>query len=116
MVLTATLIEKFLNRMNMDYEIEISRSYRDSMGRKSVCINVTVFTTKPKYKKEYIENHCYQQNSKKKVVYDQGNTEMGVGSGLLAYFGDNDAIDNYFDGLARDKAQEFFDEEFKITE
>jgi hypothetical protein len=113
-VLTASLIEKFLNTMNLDYEIKISRSYRDSMGRKSVCIIVTVFRTKPEYKKEYIENHCYQLNRKNNVVYDQGNTEMGVGSGLLAYFGDNEAIDNYFDGLARDKAKEFFDEELKI--
>jgi hypothetical protein len=46
------------------------------------------------------------------VVYDQGNTVMGVREGALAYFGDNDAIDNYFDALARDKAKEFFDKSF----
>jgi hypothetical protein len=37
---------------------------------------------------------------------------MGVAEGVLAYFGDNDAIDNYFDALARDKAEEFFNKNF----
>lgn len=112
MLLNASLIEKFLNLMGLDYDIVITRGYRDTMGRKSVCVEVTVFKTKPKFKSEYIENHCYQLNSKKKVVYDQGNTVMGVAEGALAYFGDNDAIDNYFDALARDKAEEFFNKNF----
>jgi hypothetical protein len=111
MVLKASLIEKFINIMGLDYDIVITRSYRDTMGRKNVCIEVTVFKTKPEFKNEYIENHCYQLKNGK-IIYDQGNTVMGVGQGVLAYFGDNDAVDNYFDALARDKAKEFFDENF----
>lgn len=103
---------KFMKLANLEYEIDIMKSYRDTMGRKSICVSVTVFTEKPKFKKEYEENHCYQLNKKGQVVYDQGETIIDVEMGLLSYLGDNDAVDNYFDRLARDKAKEFFDEKF----
>jgi hypothetical protein len=52
-LLNASLIEKFLNLMGLDYDIVITKGYRDTMGRKSVCVEVTVFRTKPEFKSEY---------------------------------------------------------------
>lgn len=111
MLLKASLIEKFINIMGLDYEIIITNAYRGTWGRKNVCIKVRVFSKPPEFKMEYIQNHCYHLRNGK-IIYDQGNTVQGVGQGVLAYIGDNEAVDNYFDALARDKAKEFFDENF----
>ena len=97
-----------MNTMGITYTLEITRSYRDTMGRKSVCIEVMV---KFKDKVQYIQHHCYRK-VEDKIKYSEGNEIMGVKDGVLAYLGNNQKVDDYFDRLARRMAKEFFDSDF----
>lgn len=101
-------IEKFIDNLGITYNLSISKSYRDTVGRKSVCIEIIV-----NYKNipQYIQYHCYNFRNGK-IVYDQGNQVMGVKEGVLAYLGDNSAVDNYFDNKSRILAKQFFEKEF----
>ena len=107
MLLNAASIEKFLDLMKLTYDLQIERVYKDSLGRKSVCVKVEVYGNKTKKGNQYEQIHCYQLKSGGKLVYDEGNVIKGVDNGDLVYFGDNDAIDNYFDTLARERAHEY---------
>lgn len=101
-------LEKFMKTLGITYTIEISRGYRDTFGRKNVCYEIRV-----EYKEEsqYIQYHCYRWDGKN-MVYREGNEVMGVKDGVLAYLGENQKVDEYFDRLARVKAKDFFESDF----
>lgn len=101
-------IIKFMNQMGMKVSVDISRSYRNHNGRKSVCVEVIVHY---KDRKEYISNHCYESRNDK-IVYSEGNKVMGVEEGLLAYLGNSREVENYLEGLARYEAKKFFEKSF----
>lgn len=101
-------IIKFMNQMGMKVSVDISRSYRNHNGRKSVCIEVIVDY---KNRKEYVSHHCYELNNGK-ISYSEGNEKMGVGEGILAYLGNNRDVENYLESLARYEAKKFFEKSF----
>lgn len=101
-------LEKFMNTMGITYTLEVTRGYRDTMGRKNVCIEIMV-----KYKGEvqYIQHHCYRKVGDA-ILYSEGNEIMGIKDGVLGYLGDTKKVDNYFDLLARRMAKEYFEKDF----
>ena len=97
-----------MNTMGITYTLEITRDYRDTMGRKYVCIEIRV-----EYKNDpqYIQHHCYQKSGDA-ILYSEGNEIMGIQDGVLGYLGDTKKVDNYFDLLARRMAKEYFEKDF----
>lgn len=101
-------IIKFMNQMGMKTSVDITRSYMNPNGRKSVCVEVIV---EHKRKKEYDSYHCYELRNDK-IVYSEGNEVIAVKEGLLAYLGNNRDVENYLEGLARYEAKKFFEKSF----
>ena len=102
------VLEKFMNTMGITYTLEITRGYRNTMGRKNVCIEIMV-----KYKGEvqYIQHHCYRKVGDS-ILYTEGNEIMGIKDGVLAYLGNPKKVDEYFDRLGREMAKEYFEKDF----
>lgn len=101
-------LEKFMQTMGITYTIEISRGYRDTTGRRNVCLEIRV-----EYKRapQYIQSHCYKKVGDA-ILYVEGNRTMSISEGILAYLGDNRKVDEYFDRLARDKFKKYFHSDF----
>ena len=101
-------LEKFMNGMGITYTLEITRGYRDTLGRKNVCTEIMV-----KYRGtlQYVQHHCYRKVGDA-ILYSEGNEIMGIKDGVLAYLGDDRMVDNYFESLTRRMAKEYFEKEF----
>ena len=98
---------KFMNRLGISQNIEISRSYQ-MKGLPSVCILVELIYKGHTDLKQY---HCYEYKNGK-VVYSEGNEVKGPDQSILAYLGNNRDVDRYFETLARYKAKEYFENNF----
>jgi len=95
-------LEKFMDRMGITYDVEISRDYYSRDG-KQVCIHVLAYY---QGEKQYDQHHCYGLRNGK-VFYSEGNEIMGINDGVLAYLGKEKEIDNYFEDKARDIARNY---------
>ena len=97
-----TSLEKFMDTMGINYEIKIDRNYW-SNGH-AVCAKIMVY-----YKSEpqYIQYHCYSKRRDGQLKYEEGNEVKGIQQGVLAYLGNDRAVDNYFDNLARIKVSKY---------
>lgn len=100
---------KFMDRMGMSSEIELSRHYIDSRGKRNICMSVVVYY---KGNVEYKQYHCYTFTNEGKLFYSEGNTVKDVGEGILSYLGNNKDVDNYFDELARYEAKKYYKKYF----
>jgi hypothetical protein len=98
-------LEKFIKQMGIVYTIVPGKTWFDPRGGTGVCMHVVVLY---KGKVEYDQYHCYVIRSNNKVIYDEGNEVKGVKDGILAYLGDDEMVDDYFDKLARKKALQFY--------
>ena len=101
-------LEKFMNTMGITYTLEITRGYRDTMGRKYVCIEIRV-----EYKNDpqYIQHHCYQKSGDA-ILYSEGNEIMGIQDDVVGYLGEPEKVDAYFDRLTSRMAKEYFEKDF----
>lgn len=98
-------IIKFLNRLDAKVNIELSRRGINKQGIKFVCMKIEVFY---KEKPHYLQYHCYEMKNNK-IVYSEGNEEVGINDGILAYLGNKRDVDNYFENLTRIEAKKYFD-------
>jgi hypothetical protein len=99
-------IIKFLNRIDATVNIELERRYRNRQGNQVVCMKVEV---KFKGKTHYLQYHCYSMKNNK-ITYDEGNEVVPIKNGILAYLGNPNVVDNYFDELARTEAKKYFEQ------
>lgn len=101
-------LKKFMKTLGITYTIEMAREYRNTYGEKNVCFEIRV---EHKGTVQYLQHHCYGK-VRDEIRYTGGNEIMGVKDGVLAYLGDNQKVDEYFDGLARIKARDYLDSDF----
>jgi hypothetical protein len=95
-------LEKFMDRMGITYDVEISRDYYSRDGRQ-VCIRVLAHY---QGEEQYYQHHCYGLRNGK-VFYSEGNEVMGINDGVLAYLGKEKEIDNYFEDKTRAIARNY---------
>ena len=101
MDMTWTAIEKFIVNFGLDVEIKVIRDYFRS-GREIVCIEVVVYHEK---KIEYEQIHCYKKLKNNEVIYSEGNLIKSISDGILGFLGQDDKVDAYFEGKARELAR-----------
>ena len=98
---------KFMDRIGANLNLEV-----DSMGIYNgypmVCVKLEVF-----YKGEvsYLKHYCYQYKNKK-VDFLESNLVTPIGDGILAYIGDKENVEKYFESLARTKAKNYLDSQY----
>ena len=103
-------LEKFIDGMGLEIKIEtrpviFSVNPRKPFNAPSVpriCVDITVDYLG---ELQYGQVHCYILDEGK-LRYREGDRSMKISDGVLAYLGDNDKVDEYFDQLARKKALE----------
>ena len=103
-------LEKFIDGMGMEVKIEtrpvmLSVNPRKPFNAPSVprvCVDITVDYLG---ELQYGQVYCYILDEGK-LQYREGDRSMKISDGILAYLGDNDKVDEYFDQLARKKALE----------
>ena len=103
-------LEKFIDGMGLEIKIEtrpvmLSVNPRKPFNAPSVprvCVDITVDYLG---ELQYGQVHCYILDEGK-LQYREGDRSMKISDGILAYLGDNDKVDEYFDQLARKKALE----------
>lgn len=94
-------LEKFMDQMGIVYTIAPGRSFFHPRGGVNICMHVLVVY---KGNVEYDQFHCYNVKNGSSISYDEGNQQKGVTEGILAYLGDEDKVDQYFEEIARAKA------------
>lgn len=94
-----------MDMVNTTNIVELSREGYSRQGI-FVCFKVEV-----KYNNEtnYLTHHCYNYVNGK-VVYSDGNEIIGVKDGILAYLGNNELVQRYFEQIARHYARKYFEE------
>lgn len=105
-------LKRFMNLSNLDYKIKIENERYNKLWNR-VCVHVVVFE-KDSLNIEYNQHHCYDIRGRRHdpssrlhiddIRYEEGNTLLGAGEGLMAYFGDDDFIHRYFEKLSRQVA------------
>jgi hypothetical protein len=102
-------LEKFIDRMGITYSIKTGpvilvanpkNPFNRTLPR--ICVDITVDYLG---ELQYGQVHCYILDEGK-LQYREGDRSMKISDGVLAYLGDNDKVDEYFDQLARKKALE----------
>lgn len=100
-MVTTTSINKFIDRMGIVVKLESHLS-----GSGSLCVKITAkFQNKVQY---YIVD-CFKQNKDGRVVWVDSEPLLFPKDGIFAYFGDHNAIDNYFLDLTTEYAQNWFE-------
>lgn len=98
-------IEKFIDRLGIQYSVNPSRSYILN-GKEHVCIKIVVTHKRQKQFEQYI---CFSKGSNGRASWEESNTIIGSDQGVFAYLGDRKSVDNYFYQKARDFADLFFE-------
>jgi hypothetical protein len=103
-------LEKFIDGMGLEIKIETRpimlfanpRKLFDAPRVPRICVDITVDYLG---ELQYGQVHCYILDEGK-LQYREGDRSMKISDGVLAYLGNNDKVDEYFDQLARKKALE----------
>jgi hypothetical protein len=101
-------LEKFIDRMGITYSIKTGpvillanpkNPFNRTLPR--ICVEISV-----QYKGEtqYEQIHCYTLNEFGFLVYKEGSIYKSISDGVLAYLGEDDKVEEYFDQLSREKA------------
>ncbi len=101
-------LEKFMDRMGITYSIKTGTIILSDSPRNPsiipiprICVEISV-----QYKGElqYEQIHCYTLNEFGFLVNKEGSIYKSISDGVLAYLGEDDKVDEYFDQLAQEKA------------
>lgn len=97
-------LEKFINTMGLRVSITTKGAgFSKSNGKKFVCYKIVVSKDD---NLEYVQYHCYSKGITE-PKYMEGNEAKAIKDGVLAYLGDHDKVDNYFESKTRQLAKEY---------
>lgn len=104
-------LEKFMKSFKITYQMKVQRAYYSS-GKPCCCVEIIVFHGG---KIQYLQYHCYKLLRNKEVIYDEGNLEYPISSGILGHLSQDNKVDAYFEDKARKLATKYFNNNIDET-